>query len=182
VQFLPPARAFRELEEINMNKSVAVLLLLFSPVAALANEQSACEASAGAFLTGTVQSAPRFATGAAVRGVRTSHTHVSLVADQDGKTYDVAMDNVFAADYVKNSDAVPGSLGAIQVGSRLELCGAKYTSGTGMHWVHNNCNATPSARAPNGWVKHIAANGAVGDNLESNQTYCYLWSRHGRRH
>lgn len=157
---------------------VLALLLLVSPLfGAHASEQSTCSANKGAFLTGTVTSGPKFASGSSISGVETSHTHVNLKADQDGKTYDVAMDNVYAVDYVKNAKAVPASLAAIKVGSRLEVCGEKYSGGTvGIHWVHSNCGATPTATAPNGWVKQIAASGSVGANLERSQTYCYLWN------
>jgi hypothetical protein len=164
-------------KEIKLNKAFIALFLLSQSLSAMASEQTTCQAADGAFLTGTVTSAPKFATGSYIQGVQTSHTHVNLKADQDGKTYDVAMDNVFAVDYVKNSTAVPKSLAAITVGSRLEVCGLKYTSGTtGIHWVHNNCNATPTTSAPNGWTKQISSTGVVGTNLERSQTYCYLWN------
>jgi len=161
-----------------MNRVLAVLLLVSPMLAATASEQSTCTSTnKGAYLTGTVTSAPKFASGSYIDGVETSHTHVNLKADQDGKTYDVAMDNVYAVDYVKNSSSVPASLGAIKVGSRLELCGEKYTSGTtGIHWVHSNCGATPTSTAPNGWVKQISSSGSIGANLERSQNYCYLWN------
>ena len=160
-----------------MTRVLALLLLVFPVLAASASEQSSCTANKGAFLTGTVTSGPKFASGSSIDGVETSHTHVNLKADQDGKTYDVAMDNVYAVDYVKNAKSVPASLAAIKVGSRLEVCGEKYTSGTtGIHWVHSNCGATPATTAPNGWVKQISSSGAIGSNLERSQTYCYLWN------
>lgn len=160
-----------------MNRVLALLLLVLPALVASASEQSTCTANKGAFLTGTVTSGPKFASGSYIDGVQTSHTHVNLKADQDGKTYDVAMDNVYAVDYVKNASAVPASLGAIKVGSRLEVCGEKYTSGTtGIHWVHSNCGATPATTAPNGWVKQISSSGAIGSNLERSQNYCYLWN------
>ncbi len=143
---------------------------------AQASEQSNCSAAAGTFLTGTVTTGPTFqAASSTIKGVQLSHTHVKLRADQDGRTYDVAMDNVFATDYVKNSTAIPKSLAAIKVNSRLELCGEPYTSGVGIHWVHTNCNATPQTTAPNGWVK-VFSGSNVGSNLERSQTYCYLWN------
>lgn len=143
---------------------------------AQASEQSNCSAAAGKFLTGTVVSGPTFQTGSStLKGVKLSHTHVRLLADQDGKTYDIAMDNVFAVDFVKNSSAIPKSLAAIKQNDRLELCGEPYTSGVGIHWVHTNCNAAPKTTAPNGWVKLFTAGSSVGANLERSQTYCYLW-------
>ncbi len=158
-----------------MIKSLFALFLLAQSLSAFASEQTSCNAGGGAFLTGTVISAPKFADGSARMGVKLSHTHVNLRADQDGKTYDVAMDNVYAVDYVKNATVMPKSLAAIKVNDRLELCGAKYTSGTGIHWVHDNCNAKPSTATPTGWVKQIGAS-SLGSNLERSQNYCYLFN------
>lgn len=159
-----------------MKHALIATLLLGLAAAAAASEQSICSTAKGAFLTGTVSTAPKFtAATQTIQGVQLSHTHLSLVADQDGKTYDVAIDNVFAVDYVKNAKTVPASLAAIKVNDRLELCGAKYTSGVGIHWVHTNCGDTPTKSAPNGWVKRFTSSTAVGSNLERSQTYCYLW-------
>lgn len=160
-----------------MKNALIATLLLGLALAASATEQSSCAAAKGAFLTGTVTTAPKFAAATqTLQGVQLSHTHLSLRADQDGKTYDVAIDNVFAVDYVKNAKTVPTSLAAIKVNDRLELCGAKYTSGVGIHWVHTNCGATPTTSAPNGWVKQFSSGSSVGSNLERSQTYCYLWN------
>ena len=104
-----------------------------------------------------------------------SHTHVKVQSDQDGQYYDVAMDNVYASDYVLNARSMPRSLASIQVGDSLELCGKFYTSGYGIHWVHDNCGVTPDGSHPDGWVKEIDSNGNTGDNLEASQAYCYLW-------
>ena len=144
---------------------------------AYASEQSTCTANKGAYITGTVTSAPTFATSSSsIQGIKLTHTRLYLRSDQDGKSYDVAMDNVYAVDYVKNSTTMPPSLAAIKVNSRLSLCGAKYTSGVGIHWVHTNCGDVPTASAPNGSVKILAASGSVGANLERSQNYCYLWN------
>ena len=160
-----------------MKKALIATLLLGLAAAASATEQSSCSTAKGAFLTGTVTAAPRFAAASqTIQGVQLSHTHLSLRADQDGKVYDVAIDNVFATDYVKNAKTVPASLAAIKVNDRLELCGAKYTSGVGIHWVHTNCGDVPTTSAPNGWVKRFSAGGSVGSNVERSQTYCYLWN------
>lgn len=159
-----------------MTKSIFALLLLSHSLCALASEQSTCTANKGAYITGTVISAPKFAAASTtIDGVKLTHTRLNLRADQDGKTYDVAMDNVYAVDHVKNSTTMPPSLAAIKVNDRLGLCGKKYTSGTGIHWVHSNCGDTPTAAAPNGWVKSISASGVVGVNKERSQNYCYLW-------
>ena len=163
-----------------MNKYFSLFIGAVCALGALhaqASEQSTCSAAAGTFLTGTVVGAPTFQSASStLKGVQLSHTHVKLRADQDGQTYDVAMDNVFAVDYVKNSTAIPKSLAAIKLNSRLELCGETYTSGVGIHWVHTNCNAAPKTTAPNGWVKVFASGSSVGSNLERSQTYCYLWN------
>jgi hypothetical protein len=160
-----------------LKTALIATLLLGLAAAATASEQSNCTAAKGAFLTGTVTSAPKFAAASqTLQGIKLSHTKLSLRADQDGKTYDVAIDNVFATDYVKNASTVPASLAAIKVNDRLELCGAKYTSGVGIHWVHTNCGDVPTTSAPNGWVKRFAAGGSVGSNIERSQTYCYLWN------
>lgn len=158
------------------NALIATLLLGLA-LGASASEQSNCSAAKGAFLTGTVTVGPKFAAATqTIDGVKLSHTRLSLRADQDGKVYDVAMDNVYAVDYVKNSSSMPPSLAAIKVNDRLELCGAKYTSGTtGIHWVHSNCGDVPTTSAPNGWVKKFSSSGSLGSNLERSQTYCYLW-------
>ncbi len=161
-----------------MKQALIATLLLALTAAAFASEQSVCTGTnKGAFLTGTVTSAPRFAAASqSIQGIQLSHTRLSLRADQDGKTYDVAIDNVYAVDYMKNSSTMPASLAAIKVNDRLELCGAKYTNGVGIHWVHSNCGSVPTTSAPNGWVKKFSSSGSVGSNLERSQTYCYLWN------
>lgn len=160
-----------------MKRSLSALVVAVLPLFAHATEQTQCSAAKGSFLTGTVTSAPKFAAASqTIQGVQLSHTLLNMRADQDGKTYQVAMDNVYAVDYVKNAQTMPASLAAITVNSRIEVCGEKYTSGTGIHWVHSNCGATPSTTAPNGWVKRISSSGSIGSNLERSQTYCYLWN------
>lgn len=160
-----------------MKKSIIALLVLSQSICAFATEQSTCTANKGAYITGTVTSAPVFATSSTtIQGIKLTHTRLYLRSDQDGKSYDVAMDNVYAVDYVKNSTTMPPSLAAIKVNSRLSLCGAKYTSGVGIHWVHTNCGAVPTTSAPNGSVKVLATSGSVGANLERSQSYCYLWN------
>ena len=160
-----------------MNKLLIALLLASQSFYAMADGQSDCDAAAGTYLTGTVVSGPTFARGVQSRqGVKLSHTHVRLQADQDGQTYDVAMDNVYAYDFVPNRTSMPASLRQIQVGDQLELCGQPYSRGIGIHWVHSNCGVTPDSAHPDGWVKEIAGDGSVGDNLEGSQSYCYLFN------
>lgn len=158
-----------------MNKLI-IALLLSQSLYAMADGQSDCDAAAGTYLTGTVVSGPSFARGVkSLQGVKLSHTHVTLQSDQDGQNYDVAMDNVYANDYVLNASSMPDSLRAIQVGDQLELCGQTYTRGVGIHWVHSNCNVNPDANHPDGWVKEVASDGTLSDNMEGSQAYCYLW-------
>src|SRR5471032_3336413 len=103
-----------------------MLLALAAPASASADEHSACTAAAGSYLTVVVVSAPKFAHGQFRHGVELSHTHVSLRADQDGRVYDVAMDNVYANGYQKNSKRVPAPLYSIRVDDHLN-CAASCT-------------------------------------------------------
>lgn len=134
-----------------------------------------CRASGGALLVGQVVSAPKFKHGMHRKGVELSHTHLK-VRSGDGQTYDVAIDNVFAPGYRPGMKSVPAPLNAIAVGDTVQACGIPYRGG--IHWVHNNCGDAPTRSDPNGWLKVIQADGRAGPNLESNQTYCYLWPRH----
>jgi hypothetical protein len=152
------------------------LVLLGGAPAAWADDAATCQAKGGSFLTGSVVQGPIFARGHDRDGVELSHTHVTLQADQDGKDYDVAMDNVFAAGYDVAGESVPAPLSSIAVGDRLELCGTLYNSGgVGIHFVHIDCGETPSQRDPDGWVKVLDANGLPGPNLENSQEYCKLF-------
>jgi hypothetical protein len=159
-----------------MKTAMIAVLLSVASFSAMADDQANCQAAGGSYLTGVVTGAPYFKRASeTLQGVKLSHTHVTITADQDGNSYDVAMDNVYAVDFVKNSSSMPKSLAAIKVGNHLELCGELYTSGSlGIHWVHDNCNTTPSSSNPNGWAS-IVTNGVVGVNLERSQSYCYLW-------
>lgn len=153
------------------------LFLIAQAAYALADGQSACGNAAGTYLTGTVVSGPKFARATqTIKGVQLSYTHVRVQLDQDGAIYDVAMDNVYAKDYVRNASAIPRSLAAIRVGDQLELCGELYSSGYGIHWVHDNCNIVPDSAHPDGWVRKMDRYGNTGSNLEGSQAYCYLWN------
>ena len=156
-----------------------LLAILFSIAAAwpaLADEESACHAASGSYVTGIVLTTPQFRAGGKRKGVELSHTHLSLKADQDGKTYDVAIDNVFAAGYDKAHRKVPAPLNTIRKGDRLGLCGQLYASGgVGIHWVHTNCGVAPSPDQPDGWVKKLAADGTPRGNFEGATKYCRLW-------
>ncbi len=158
--------------------AVAVVMLL--PLSAVAGEAETCTVHGGQLRTGVVISQPRFVHGHQEKGIELSHTRFSLKADQDGRIYDVAIDNVFANGFDKQQGQIPAPLDSIHQGDRVELCGALYTSGVGIHWVHTNCGKEPTAQAPDGWVKQLSAGGAPGPNLEGNMEYCSLF-HHSRK-
>ena len=142
------------------------------PAAGRANEQDACASNAGTLLIGTVISGPRFAHGHERRGVELSHTHVALRGN-DGRRYDIAIDDVFADGYDQAGESVPAPLSRIKAGDRLEVCGKRYASGgLGMDWVHTSCGDPPKPDKPDGWVKVLGPDGTPGPNLESNRKYC----------
>lgn len=154
---------------------LSLLALLMAASAAQADEAATCQANAGTLLVGKLSGAPRFQHGRFRKGVELSHTHLTVVDDQ-GKRYDVAIDNVFASGYKKNMKSVPAPLNTLQDGDRIEACGAPFNGG--IHWVHTNCGATPNPNAPNGWIKKLNADGSVSENFEGNQAYCGLWPKH----
>jgi len=158
-------------------KLLGVLILCFAVFgAARADEAAQCRANAGTYLTGTVTDGPTFAPGHGRDGVELSHTHLKLMSDQDGRSYDVAIDNIFATGYDGAGESVPTPLSTIQTGDRLELCGKLYTDGgPGIDWVHTNCGEPPRAVQPDGWVKILSSDGALGPNLEDSREYCRLW-------
>jgi hypothetical protein len=151
-----------------------LLVLSLASLAAMASEQTTCTANKGTYMTGKVTTAPKFAPGSFIKGVETSHTHVTLKSDSNGKSYDIAIDNVFASGYDQAGESVPQPLKGLTVGTHLEVCGLPFTGG--MHWVHTNCGATPTTSQPNGWVKVLDSKNNPGQNLENNQEYCYLWN------
>ena len=148
------------------------LVLLAVSCAALADEAGECRAAAGVHRSGVVVRAPVFRHGQFRRGVELSHTHLLLLADQDGKTYDVAIDNVFATGYDARQATVPAPLNSIRVQDRLDLCGQLYSRGIGMHWVHTNCGVAPTPEKPDGWLKKLAADGRTSQNFAENRQYC----------
>ncbi|HEX4158766.1 MAG TPA: hypothetical protein VHY79_09835 [Rhizomicrobium sp.] len=161
-----------------MKLIVFVTSCVFAWSAARADDAARCHANDGTFLTGRVTGGPTFSSGGSRDGVELSHTHVTLLSDQDGQSYNVAVDNVFAAGYDAAGEGVPAPLSTVRVGNRLEVCGGRpYTDhGTsGIDWVHTNCGATPASGKPNGWFKVLAADGTPCPNLEASPEYCRLW-------
>lgn len=142
-----------------------------------ADEVARCHANGGLYLSGTVVRGPQFRHGHRRDGIELSHTHLTLLSDQDRQTYDVAIDNVFAAGYDAAGESVPAPLSGIRGGDRIEVCGKPYADSDlrGIDWVHTDCGERPSAYRPDGWLKVISANGAPGPNLEASREYCHLW-------
>src|ERR1700745_4514520 len=106
-----------------------VILCLFVSGTALADETAQCQANGGTYLTGTVTKTPVFAHGHPRDGVELSHTHLRLLSDQDGRSYHVAIDNVFATGYDAAGESVPAPLSTSRTGDRLELCGKLFHRG-----------------------------------------------------
>jgi hypothetical protein len=159
-----------------MKRLGLLILCLIASGTAYADEAAQCRANAGTYLTGRVTKGPTFAPGRARDGVELSHTHLRLLSDQDGRSYDVAIDNVFATGYDAAGESVPAPLSTIQIGDRLELCGKLFATGRlGIDWVHTNCGERPRRAQPDGWLKVLAADGTFGPNLEDSREYCRLW-------
>jgi hypothetical protein len=152
------------------------LLLSLMPLSALADEAAICHSGAGTYLSGVVVGPPKFAHGRFRKGVELSHTHLRLRADQDGRVYDVAIDNVFASGYEKGQRGVPAPIDGIRVNDRIEACGALYTKGDGIHWVHPTCGRRATPNQPNGWLKRVAPDGTPSANFEGNTTWCPLFT------
>lgn len=158
-----------------MHRTGTALLLLLTTLAAAADDAAECRAGEGSYLSGVVVGPPKFAHGRFRKGVELSHTHLLLQSDRDGKTYDVAIDNVFADGYDGRTPGIPPPLNAIRPRDRLEVCGALYTKGNGMHWVHPTCGRRPNPHEPNGWIKRIGPDGTPSANLEGNTSFCPLF-------
>jgi hypothetical protein len=158
-----------------MTRILFAFLLAASCGPALADERQACQAADGSYLTGQVVKGPKFVHGQFRKGVELSHTHLKLRADQDGRVYDVAIDNVFANGYRQGQREVPAPLDAIREGDHLQLCGQLYERGVGIHFVHTNCGAQPTDTHPDGWIKVADGRGAPGPNLEAGTGYCGLF-------
>jgi hypothetical protein len=154
------------------------LLSLAVSGTACADAAAQCRAHAGTFLTGNVTRGPTFAPGHLHNGVELSHTHLTLLSDQDGRSYHVAIDNVFATGYGAAGESVPAPLSTIRTGDRLELCGKLFTrGGLGIDWVHTNYGNRPSMARPDAWLRGLAPDASPSPNLEDSHEYCRLWRR-----
>ena len=157
------------------------LLLATACGAAFADDRQACAAADGSYLTGQVIQGPRFAHGQFRQGVELSHTHLKLRADQDGRVYDVAIDNVFANGYRAGQSGVPAPIDTIRQGDHVELCGQLYDRGVGIHFVHTNCGAQPTENHPDGWLRVVDGRGVAGPNLEAATGFCDLFQTRSNR-
>ena len=71
----------------------------------------------------------------------------------------------FANDY--SASTVPYSLkNSLQKGTKVNLCGEKYSDGSGIHWVHTEC---PKNNNVEGFVI------VNGTNLTASKQYCYIF-------
>lgn len=163
-----------------MKHILFALVLGAACATAMADDRQSCEAVDGSYLSGQVVKGPKFVHGQFRQGVELSHTHLKLRADQDGRVYDVAIDNVFANGYRQGERSVPAPLDTIREGDRLQLCGQLYDRGVGIHFVHNNCGARPADNHPDGWIRIVDGRGQPGGNLEAGTTYCDLFGSGGR--
>ena len=62
------------------------ILCLAGSGTARADEAAQCRANAGTFLTGNVTQGPTFTPGHLHNRVELSHTHLTLLSDQDGRS------------------------------------------------------------------------------------------------
>jgi hypothetical protein len=159
-----------------MHRTVIALLLLLTALTAVADDAAECRAGAGTFLTGVVVDAPRFTHGRFRKGVELSHTHLRVLSDRDGKLYDVAIDNLFSTGYDAKTPGIPPALRTIRHQDRVAVCGAPFSRGSGMHWVHPTCGHRPDPEHPNGFLKRIGPDGKPSPNLEANTNFCPLFS------
>jgi hypothetical protein len=168
----------KELTVGTWNRLILTTGLSLASALAWADDAAACRAHGGAYLTGAVVLGPKFSHGQFRKGIELSHTHLKLRADQDGRLYDVAIDNVFASGYRRDAPVVPPPLDGIRPHDRLDLCGQRYSRGVGIHFVHTNCGQSITPAHPDGWLRVLDARGVPGPNLEGAQQNCRLFGRH----
>lgn len=157
---------------------IGFAVLLGTAKTAKADAAAQCQAQGGTYLTGIIEHGPFFVPARHFRqGVALSHTKILLRGD-DGQTYDIRADNLFAAGYDAAPSSVPAPLNILHRGDRLSLCGRVYQTRAGrqgMDWVHTSCGAPPRPNAPDGWLALISPSLITGPNLEDSQEYCHLW-------
>jgi hypothetical protein len=158
-----------------MRRAGIGLLLLLTALGASADDAAQCRADAGTYLIGIVVGPPKFAHGRFRKGIELSHTHLRVQSDRDSKIYDIAVDNLFTAGYDGRTPGIPPALRSIHPNDRVEVCGAPYSRGNGIHWVHPTCGHRPNPEHPNGWLKVIEPDGHASPNLESNTSFCPLF-------
>jgi hypothetical protein len=158
-----------------MHRTVIALLLLLTTLTARADDAAECRAGAGSFLTGVVVDPPKFTHGRFRKGVELSHTHLHVLSDRDGKIYDIAIDNLFSTGYDGKTPGIPPALRTIHPHDRVAVCGAPYSRGNGIHWVHPTCGHRPNPDHPNGFLKHIGPDGTPSPNLEANTNFCPIF-------
>ncbi|MGE4480604.1 MAG: hypothetical protein AB7D48_02265 [Acidocella sp.] len=172
------ARGAAVLGDGAMTRWLIALAWLCAAPAAWADEARQCTAQGGTYLTGTIAHGPFYVRARQYKhGVALSHTKI-LLRGEDGQTYDIRADNVFAAGYDAAPGDVPAPLSNLRPGDRLSLCGKLYRANSGrmgMDWVHTNCGAPPRHGAPDGWLKEIGPDAKPGRNLEGSEEYCGLW-------
>lgn len=165
---------------VKLSAALVLFAVPFVSFSAYADDAAQCQSNQGTFVLGTVTDTPVFVSSKSkIHGYPLSHTRLHVQTD-DNKTLEVDIDNVFAAGYTKGKQ-IPDGLQAITQGTKLDLCGQSYSDGggkNGIHFVHTNCGMTPSSSKPDGWVKIVASNGSVGDNLEAVQDHCNLFNKH----
>lgn len=189
--------------------SVLVISLLLCGQQAIAHDSSKSRSSAewqqsqvekyrkqckGYFQYGTVNVPPNsdypkvtnYKSGWKKKGIPLSHTHIEITSAIDNTVYDVAIDNVFASDFNKDSHTVPYSyVTGILGGKTLYLCSGNPNhvpyeakerdrdpkAKRGFDWVHTNCSQSGyKSSFLNGFIYNDQ-----GVNLTNNQKYCYLW-------
>ncbi|MGZ3180982.1 MAG: hypothetical protein ACXU8N_00960 [Telluria sp.] len=156
--------------------ALACGLSLLLALPARADDAAVCAAHHGSYLSGEVVKGPKFTHGRFRKGVELSHTHMKLRADQDGRVYDVAVDNIFVEGYRSSRPGVPPGLQGIQEHDRLELCGELYArGGPGIHFVHASCGKASNEGRPDGFIKKIGPDGHAGDNLGGATSFCSLF-------
>ncbi len=151
--------------------------------------QQMCAANGGYFQYGTVNTpqdsdypaVTNFKNGGKLKGIPLTHTHIEITSGIDGQIYDIAIDNVFAADYDPKKLVVPPSYAkSLTANSTVYLCSGnpakvpysltETVASQGIDWVHTNCAASGYQSTFNNGFLY-----SQNVNLTNSQTYCRLW-------